>query len=181
MSAFTFISKDQIYLLYWRDVTVNLVLAHCWCLGSSIRRLPWKTHLKGMSFPIIDIQWSFYRLIASFHFQECLWISLVVILIITFLHNFAFNAGTFYLALFYQVRLLGCMLLIFVLPTTWIGSYWIITPGIWDQNSTLLPWVISGIYAGGLVRWVLATTDSWHQWPKLDDLNWVTCLHVGFR
>jgi len=37
---------------------------------------------------------------------------LVVILSITFLHNFAFNAGTFYLALFYQVRLLGCVLLI---------------------------------------------------------------------
>jgi hypothetical protein len=31
-------------------------------------------------------------------------ISLAVILIITFLHNFAFSAGTFYLALFYQVR-----------------------------------------------------------------------------
>lgn len=27
----------------------------------------------------------------------------VLILIITFLHNFAFNAGTFYLALYYQV------------------------------------------------------------------------------
>lgn len=34
-----------------------------------------------------------------------LWILLVVILIITFLHNFAFSAGTFYLALFFQVRL----------------------------------------------------------------------------
>lgn len=29
---------------------------------------------------------------------------LVIILAITFLHNFAFTAGTFYLALFYQVR-----------------------------------------------------------------------------
>lgn len=31
-------------------------------------------------------------------------ILLAVILIITFLHNFAFSAGTFYLALFFQVR-----------------------------------------------------------------------------
>jgi hypothetical protein len=29
---------------------------------------------------------------------------LVIILVITFLHNFAFNAGTFYLALYYQVH-----------------------------------------------------------------------------
>jgi len=28
----------------------------------------------------------------------------VIILVVTFLHNFAFNAGTFYLALFFQVR-----------------------------------------------------------------------------
>jgi hypothetical protein len=27
----------------------------------------------------------------------------VIILVVTFLHNFAFNAGTFYLALYYQV------------------------------------------------------------------------------
>lgn len=28
----------------------------------------------------------------------------VIILFVTFLHNFAFNAGTFYLALYYQVK-----------------------------------------------------------------------------
>lgn len=27
-----------------------------------------------------------------------------IILVVTFLHNFAFNAGTFYLALYFQVR-----------------------------------------------------------------------------
>lgn len=33
---------------------------------------------------------------------------IVIILVVTFLHNIAFNAGTFYLALYYQVSAVHC-------------------------------------------------------------------------
>ena len=161
VSAFVFIEIDQFHLLFMKG------LHHRSCPCSSLASwffymlATMKNTRQGNAFShqrrsVIFLQVTCFFLLSG----VCLNI-LVAILIITFLHNFAFNAGTFYLALFFQVRLRGCMLLIYLsLLTIYLGRYWIISPGIWNQNSALLPWVVPGIYASGLVHWILATADS---------------------
>ena len=55
----------------------------------------------------------------------------MITLAVTFLHNFAFNAGTFYLVVYFQVGLprgpfasTGCSLITIV----HVGGPWVITP-----------------------------------------------------
>ena len=77
--------------------------------SSHLRRLLWKLHKQGLFVPWDDIPRCHYRYkISVIQINSLCWSISAAILLISFLHNFAFNAGTFYLALFYQVSLSYC-------------------------------------------------------------------------
>lgn len=84
----------------------------------------------------------------------------VFVLIITFLHNLAFNAGTFYLALYFQVCLLIALInqtLIFHFP---LGSIWFDPSGGWYSDVAVFPRFLTGFYASRMVDWILSEKDG---------------------
>lgn len=79
---------------------------------------------------------------------------LVMILLITFLHNFAFNAGTFYLALYYQARCLpffGIPVMTDSIQQAVNGS----TP--FDAGLKMLPYSLGSSLASMPVAWFINT------------------------
>lgn len=83
----------------------------------------------------------------------------VIILVINFLHNFAFNAGTFYLALYYQVSHHVPVSSVQSYDSTQLGRQWVESFGSGYQTFALFPWFVLGIYASCLAHRALATTE----------------------
>lgn len=82
----------------------------------------------------------------------------MLILIVSFLHNFAFNAGTFYLALYFQVS--HPSLSVVILLTAILGCERFVAVGGGSETSTVFPRLLVGFYASGLVYRILAKKKS---------------------
>lgn len=100
---------------------------------------------------------------------------LVIILVVTFLHNFAFNSGTFYLALYFQVRLLrwgGHGHNIFI-P----GGQWLDTSECWHSDVAILTWIFTRLYARCMAYWICSDKNWRHCCAKMDHYLWASCLY----
>jgi hypothetical protein len=94
------------------------------------------------------------------------------------LHNFAFNAGTFYLALYYQVRHFTYHT--FNLAEAKKGCRWFHAVGSWHQLATLLSWIFFGIPAGCMVYRILAKKKSRYDGSEVGHLYWPGHFDIGF-
>ena len=102
----------------------------------------------------------------------------VSILVITFLHNFAFTAGTFYLALYYQVRQL-CSSPSFTSDLNTLGCERVDAFGVGPEEFTLLPGVLPCLHACCVVHRLLAEQTSGHWRPKFGHIDRSDYLHPG--
>lgn len=105
MSSFTFFTLDQFHSLFVKGLHHQScrcsLLAPCFfCMPVTMKKTRRGNVFSHQRRSIIFLQVTYL----PFIFTSPSEILLAVILVITFLHNFAFSAGTFYLALFFQVR-----------------------------------------------------------------------------
>jgi hypothetical protein len=105
VSSFACLALDQIHLSFVKGL--HHQSCRCSLLVSCFSYMPatMKNTRQGNVFSRQRCSIIFLQVIYFLLFSRVSEYFLAVILIITFLHNFAFSAGTFYLALFFQVRL----------------------------------------------------------------------------
>jgi len=102
----------------------------------------------------------------------------VSILVITFLHNFAFTAGTFYLALYYQVRQ-RCSTPSFTSDPKTLGCKSVDAFRVGSKKFTLLPGVLPCLHACCVVHRLLAEQTSGYWRPKFGHIDRSDYLHPG--
>jgi hypothetical protein len=108
---------------------------------------------------------------------------LVIILVVTFLHNFAFNAGTFYLALYYQVYYFLSGPPTFFSCSSYLrsGNERHLTCRSRNDVTTLFSWSVLVVHASRLVYWFLATQKSGHERTKVGDICGLDYFDVRLR
>ena len=117
-------------------------------------------------FSNFNISMSTFPLVPSFL------IFLVILLTVSLLHNVAFNAGTFYLALYYQVcserlRVIRTLRYISNLDCQSVD----LKPSRWSNAPSILLRFISGIDARCLAPRHYSGTHAQHLWPKMGYLG----------
>jgi hypothetical protein len=97
---------------------------------------------------------------------------LVIILVVTFLHNVAFNAGTFYLALFYQVNISLRPFLLLLKPEQAVNET---TP--LEAGMMLLPYSLGASLASMPAAWFIG---FWQKRSKdTSGQRWVICVGLA--
>ena len=102
----------------------------------------------------------------------------VAILIVVFLHSFCFTAGTFYIAIYFQVRSQRT-------SNLWIrqfggltshrlkGCEWNVSILRWDSFSSLFIRVYACLHPSGVVHGLLANQARKYECSKVDIVQWI--------
>lgn len=127
-------------------------------------------------FSNFNISMSTFPLVPSFL------IFLVILLTVSLLHNVAFNAGTFYLALYYQVcseRLLRVIRTLRYTSNLDCQSV-DLKSSCWSYAPSILLRFISGIDACCLAPRHYSGTHAQYLWPKMGYLGWIVNRYNRF-
>lgn len=103
-----------------------------------------------------------------------------ILLAVVFLHNLAFNTGTFYLSLWYQVCSLTCLSSMGISDSI-LGCQRAVTSSGRSSNTSLLSWKFCRLDAFCLAYPIRSTQKEKYLCTKVGDNNWLGARSYRFR